>query len=198
MFSPRRVLRAYAVLFLFAVCVLNAQSTAGRVSGTVSDASSGAVPDVRVTATNNETSQMVNATTNVQGQFVLYPLPPGIYNIRFQKTGFNSLELAQLKISVSESVVRNVSLEVGAITQSVSVAAEAAPIETDSPSIQSTISRQQIEELPLNGRDFNQLVLLAAGRCGQQCGRWDRLRRGGAERQPDVRQQLPAGRNAEQ
>jgi hypothetical protein len=125
---------------------------------------------VSVIAVSAETGQKLAKKTTTQGQFVLYPLPPGIYNLTAQKTGFAMFTISGVKIDVSESVVRNISLEVGATTQSVTVAAESAAIETSSPSIQSTITRQQIEELPLNGRDFNQLVLLAAGSVDNNVG----------------------------
>ena len=158
------------ILFIALAGSLLAQSTAGRFSGTVADPSGAAIPAVSVIATNAETGQHIAEKTNSQGQFVLYPLPPGVYNLTAQKTGFSTFTISGMKIDVSESVVRNISLEVGAMTQSVTVAAEAASIETSSPSIESTITRQQIEELPLNGRDFNQLVLLAAGSVDNNVG----------------------------
>ena len=92
------------------------------------------------------------------------PLPPGVYNITVTKEGFSAFVISGLKVDVSASLSRNITLEVGTISQSVSVTAEAAIMQTDSPSVASTIVRQQIEELPLNGRDFNQLVLLSADR----------------------------------
>ena len=119
--------------------------SAGRFSGTVTDASGGTVGAARVDAVNAETGQKVTETTNHQGQFVLYPLPPGIYDISVQKTGFSAFTISGVRINVSETVVRNVSLELGAMAQSVSVTADAATITTDSPSIQSTITRRQIE-----------------------------------------------------
>jgi outer membrane receptor protein involved in Fe transport len=162
---------AFVYLFLLLLTIrVFAQSTAGRFSGTVTDASGAAVPDAAVTALNSETGQRVTEATNGQGRFVLYPLPPGVYDITARKTGFSAFTLSGVKIDVSQSVVRDISLEVGAITQSVSVAADAVSIETGSPAIQSTITRQQIDQLPLNGRDFNQLVLLAAGAVDNNVG----------------------------
>ncbi len=143
--------------------VLAAQSTSGRFSGTITDPTGAVIPQVQVTALNSETGLKRIETTGEQGQFVLYPLPPGVYEITAKKDGFAVFTISGVKIEVSESVVRNITLQVGAISQNVSVAAEAASIETDSPAIQGTINRQQIDELPLNGRDFNQLVLLVAG-----------------------------------
>jgi hypothetical protein len=157
-------------LTLCAAAVLYGQSTAGRFSGAVTDPSGASVPGVRVTALNNETGQKVVETTGTEGRFVLYPLPPGLYTITAQKDGFSAFTISNLKIDVSESVSRNIALQVGGVSQSVSVEAEAAEIQTDSPAIASTVVRQQIEELPLNGRDFNQLVLLAAGSVDNDTG----------------------------
>ena len=152
-------------LFLLALVAASiySQTTAGRFSGSVTDPSSAAVPGVRITALNAETGQQVVETTNAEGRFVIYPLTPGLYTITAKKDGFSAFTMSGVQVDVSESVVRNISLRVGDLSQSVSVTAESAAIQTDSPAIAATIVRQQIEELPLNGRDFNQLVLLSAG-----------------------------------
>uniref|UniRef100_Q029P2 Uncharacterized protein n=1 Tax=Solibacter usitatus (strain Ellin6076) TaxID=234267 RepID=Q029P2_SOLUE len=153
------------------VCLgLHAQTTGGRFSGAVTDATGSAVPKALVTAVNSETGAKLAERTDAEGRFVLYPLPPGVYDITAQKEGFNTFVISGLKVVVSEAVARNISLQVGSMTQSISVTAEAASIQTESPSIEATIDRRQIEELPLNGRDFNQLVLLSAGSVDNNTG----------------------------
>ena len=139
------------------------QTTAGRFSGAVTDPSGAGVPQASVRAVNRETGQKVVELTNADGRFVLYPLAAGVYDIQAQKDGFSTFVITGVKVDVSESVSRNIVLQVGVVSQSVTVTAQAAGIQTDSPSIAATIVRQQIEDLPLNGRDFNQLVLLSAG-----------------------------------
>ncbi len=161
--STRLCLLLAVLLTACSLCPLRAQSTAGRFSGNVTDASGAAVPGVKVTALNTETGQKLIESTGQQGGFVLYPLPPGIYDVSAAKDGFSPFTISGVKINVSENVARNIALQVGGLSQSVSVTAEAAAIQSDSPSIEATIVRKQIEELPLNGRDFNQLVLLSAG-----------------------------------
>ena len=156
-------------IFLWVVS-LNAQSTSGRLSGSVTDPSGAATPGVQVVAINLETGLKLTESTSVRGQFVLYPLPPGNYKITLEKIGFNTFEIPSLKLDVSQSLIRNVSLALGTSSQSVSVVSETAALETESPSVQSTITRRQIEELPLNGRDFNQLVLLSAGAVDNNVG----------------------------
>ncbi|HJZ97959.1 MAG TPA: carboxypeptidase regulatory-like domain-containing protein [Candidatus Solibacter sp.] len=151
-------------LFALVLCAsIHAQSTAGRLSGNVTDPAGAAVPAVRITAVNAETGQKVTGVSNGEGAFVLYPLPPGRYDITALKEGFATLSLEGVTIDVAQTITRNLRLQVGAITQSVSVETEVESVQTDSPSLAATIVRRQIEELPLNGRDFNQLVLLSAG-----------------------------------
>src|SRR4051812_13196478 len=90
-----------AVICLFTASNVIAQSTAGRFSGTVTDPSGTSVPQVRVTALNTETGQKLVETTNMQGQFVLYPLAPGTYDVTAQKEGFTTFALSGLKVDVS-------------------------------------------------------------------------------------------------
>ena len=164
------MLRNFLLLATWLSCSVTAQTTAGRFSGTVTDSSGAAIPEASVTALNVETSQKLAEKTNAEGRFVVYPLPPGVYNISVTKPGFSSFEISDVKVDVSASLSRNITLEVGMINQSLSVTAEAAIMQTDSPAVAATIVRQQIEELPLNGRDFNQLVLLSAGSVDNSTG----------------------------
>ncbi|MBI4903130.1 MAG: TonB-dependent receptor [Acidobacteria bacterium] len=151
------------LLFPFLSALLHSQTVGGRFSGTVKDPTNAAVPNASITAVNTDTGLRVAGSTNGEGNFVLYPLPSGTYDITAHKEGFSTFTIERLTISVSESVTRNITLQVGGVNQSVSVTAENAALTTDSPSIQATIDRQQIEDLPMNGRNFNQLVLLSAG-----------------------------------
>src|SRR2546423_15688773 len=118
----------FVSLLILLICFwtgLPAQTTAGRFSGSVTDPSAAAVPGVRVTALNTETGQKVVETTNSEGNFVLYPLPPGIYNVTAQKDGFSTFEISSLKVDVSQSVSRNIQLQVGGVSQSVTVSGDA-------------------------------------------------------------------------
>src|SRR5262249_23142840 len=135
-----------ACFALFAFCLFG-QSTAGRFSGTVTDASAAVVPDVQLTAENAESGQEVQVRSDSPGRLVLYPRPPGVYNIPAAKPGCATLKLEGVTIDVSESILRNTPMALGEVSQGVSVTAEAEAVETDSPAIQSTITRQQIEEL---------------------------------------------------
>jgi carboxypeptidase family protein len=154
-----------AVGLLLAPAILpiaRAQSTAARISGTVVDASGAALQNARVSATNLETGWKVNAASNAEGRYVLFPLPPGTYSVDFEKTGFHTLRIEQIQLYAGDSVGRNARLEVGAISQAVTVSSSVLAL-NESPSTESTITEDQVNTLPLNGRDYNQLVLLGGG-----------------------------------
>lgn len=152
------------------VGALHAQTTSGRVAGTVTDASGAVVVGAKVTARNVETGTERVSTSNAEGLYVLFPLPPGVYQITVQAPGFRTEKLEDLRIDVGAVLTRNVKLEVGAVEQQVVVSADVAPVLSQSASIESTIVREQIESLPLNGRDFNELITLAAGAVDNNVG----------------------------
>lgn len=153
-----------------ALAALNAQTTAGRITGTIVDASGAVVVGAKVTARNVETGAERASRSNSEGIYVLYPLPPGIYQITVQSPGFRTERLDDLRVDVGAALVRNVKLEVGAVEQQVVVSADVAPVLSQSASLESTIIREQIESLPLNGRDFNELITLAAGAVDNNVG----------------------------
>ena len=153
-----------------ALAALNAQTTAGRITGTITDASGAVVVGAKVTALNVETGAERASRSNSEGIYVLYPLAPGIYQITVESPGFRTERLEDLRVDVGAALVRNVKLEVGAVEQQVVVSADVAPVLSQSASLESTIIREQIESLPLNGRDFNELVTLAAGAVDNNVG----------------------------
>jgi hypothetical protein len=140
-----------------------AQSTAGRISGSVQDSSAAVIPGAEVAVVNVETGQKVGSATNGAGQFVLYPLSAGTYKLTAQKTGFRDLSIDGIRLEVNDSLVHNLTLEVGAAAQEVTVSASAVPIINQTPSVEGTITEQQTADLPLNGRSFDDLVLLTPG-----------------------------------
>jgi Carboxypeptidase regulatory-like domain len=161
----RRVSSLLAITFLLRVALpphAFAQSTAARISGTVVDPSGAAVQNARVSATNLDTGWKVAATSNSEGRYALYPLPPGTYIVDFEKTGFHTYRIEQIQLYASDSVGRNAQLEVGAISQAVTVSSSVLVL-NETPSTESTITEDQVNTLPLNGRDYNQLVLLGGG-----------------------------------
>ncbi|MCL5736805.1 MAG: Plug and carboxypeptidase regulatory-like domain-containing protein [Actinobacteria bacterium] len=154
--------------FIFALLLVSAssvaaQTTSGKITGLVLDPAGSAIAGAAVRAVNVETGLDRTVNSNAEGQYLLYPLPAGMYRMTAQMKGFQSERWENIRIDVADTVVRNVTLKVGSLDQTVTVSADAAPLLTQTQSVESTIEREQIEQLPLNSRDFTQLVLLAQG-----------------------------------
>lgn len=159
----------FLLLVAFA-STLNAQTVAVRLTGTVMDSSQSAIPGAYVTARNVETGGSLRASSNAIGVYVLYPLQAGEYTLFAEARGFQSVRIENLRLDAASTVSRNILLEIGKVESAVTVSADVEPTLTQSASLASTITREQIDTLPLNGRDFNQLVTLAAGAVDNNVG----------------------------
>jgi hypothetical protein len=139
---------------------LRAQATA-QISGTVRDNGSGVLPGADVTVTNASTGVSRSTVTDGSGQYVLTNLPLGPYRLEIALTGFRSYQQTGIVLQVGEAPTINVTLSIGALTETVSVEAVTPLIETRSPSIGAVTDNEHIEELPLNGRQATDLIVLA-------------------------------------
>lgn len=151
------------VLWLAIAARAFAQGNTGRLEGTVLDPAGAAVPNATVTVTSQATGQTYAATTDATtGNFAIAALPVGAYRISVQVAGFRTY---QQNVSIDPGVVANakISLETGAVTETVEVSGEAAIVQTASSDIGATMQAQQVTDLPLNGRDFTQVALLSPG-----------------------------------
>ena len=148
-----------SLVMLVAAAPANAQTSDGRIVGIILDSSGAAVPGARVSARNVETGVEHTAQSNAEGNYLLYPLRPGVYDITAEARGFSAERIAGVRVEVGMVLTRDIRLKVGSQQETVTVSAEAAPVVTESPSVESTMLREQIQALPLNARDFNQLVL---------------------------------------
>jgi hypothetical protein len=145
---------------------LSAQATgSSTIAGAVTDESGGVIPGARVTITNVARGSERSATTNEAGIYVFPDLTPGAYTIRAGNEGFESYEMTGLRAEVDQRVVVNIKLKVGQVTNVVTVeaAGQGVVLETESNALGTTVNSAQVEELPLNGRNFLQLALLASG-----------------------------------
>jgi hypothetical protein len=159
----RRVLRALfsgLVVVLFAANTSMAQSTA-QITGTVKDSSGGVLPGADVTATQTETGFKRATVSGEGGGYVLSNLPIGPYRLEVALSGFRTYVQTGIVLQVSADPVIPVTLSLGNISETVSVEAAAPLIETRSPSIGTVIENERIEELPLNGRQATDLIVLA-------------------------------------
>ena len=139
-----------------------AQTTSG-IFGTVTDVSGALVPSASITVTNTATGIKYTATTSPQGTYRVEQLPPGSYTMEVVSTGFDTQDLQPFTLLVDQRSQQNIALAVGRATQTVAVSAASLLIETDNSNQGQVIGTQQIEALPLNGRDYLQLAQLSAG-----------------------------------
>ncbi|HLK18978.1 MAG TPA: TonB-dependent receptor [Bryobacteraceae bacterium] len=151
-----------ALLFFGSIVAGLAQAPVGDVSGTVFDESGAVIPNAAVTITNKETGLVRNVTTNAAGQYNASALPSGTYEIRTEVSGFRTL-LREANITVGGITTVDLHLQVGQSKDIVTVESVTPQIEYEQHAIEGTVNRQQIEDLPLNGRSFLQLAMLEPG-----------------------------------
>jgi Carboxypeptidase regulatory-like domain len=149
------------LLVLLAVPAFAQES--GSVLGVVKDASGGVVPNAKLTITNTATAESRSATTGADGAYRFAGLRPGTYTLKIEAQGFQTQTLTDLILNVAADLVTNATLQVGAATQEVTVTGEAPVINTTTSSLGNLVNDQTISELPLNGRNYTDLTLLAPG-----------------------------------
>jgi hypothetical protein len=162
-----KMIRIPGVL-LCAVCLsmtpaLDAQTATGQVNGTVSDASGGAVAGATVKLLNEGTNIASQAETNATGYYLFLNVAPGSYTLTVEMSGFKSARLPALAVAVNQAITQNVRLDIGATNESVTVTAEAPLLQQSSSELGSVIAERSVQELPLNGRNFTQLLILTPG-----------------------------------
>src|SRR5687768_12577879 len=154
----RIALRTLCIQALF-VSALAAQQR-GSISGIITDASGGVLPGVTVTVTNEGTGSVYKSISLEQGVYQVPQLLPGFYSVVAEVPGFKQLRVEHVQLNVDQSVVQNLRLEVGEISEIVKVEGETALINTESSAVGHVVQNRQIIELPLNGRNVFDLVNL--------------------------------------
>jgi len=163
--SGRRMRECLLVLLvgLFSASLLPAQNGTGSIVGHVKDQVGASVVGARVSVTNLDTHDVRAATTNEAGDYTIPVLQPGHYEVEVTDNGFKSEKTSGIVLAVDQTIRVETSLTVGTATESVAVDAQAVALDTDSAAVGQLIGSQLIEELPLNGRNFQDLMLLAPG-----------------------------------
>lgn len=149
-------------LALLACSALFGQSTA-RIVGTVRDSTGAGVPGAQVTAVNTQTSLQETRLTGEDGTYSIPLLPVGSYEVRVAKDGFQSVSRQGIVLAVNENVTVDVALQVGSLSESVTVSGAAPLVETQSGTLKGLVDEQRIVGLPLNGRDVTQLLSIQGG-----------------------------------
>lgn len=139
------------------------QTTTGDIVGTVRDSSGAVVPGAKVTLTDVATGAVTETTTNESGDYLFPLLRPGRYNLTAEKEGFQKSTVSDIQLQVGYRVRMDLTLQVGAVTETVEVYGGAVLLETQSAIVGQVVDEVRARELPLNGRNFMQLALISAG-----------------------------------
>ena len=157
--------KTFLVLALFAlVCVpVMAQRTTGSIRGTVVDSQSETLAGATVTAVNVETGFSRVVTTTAAGTYSIAELPIGTYVVTVESEGFKTAVVQNVVLNVGAQRQVDATLEIGAVTEAVTVTSSAVVVETIGGEVAGLITGEQVRELPLNGRNFIQLTQLMPG-----------------------------------
>ena len=161
----RSVVLNVLLVSLLTCSVLRAQSTA-QLTGTVKDQSGAVLPGVEVTATQTATGSSRSVVTDETGSYVLTNLPVGPYRLEAALPGFRTFVQTGIVLQVGANPVVNVSLQVGQVSEQVEVQADAALVETRSTGVGQVIDNVRVLELPLNGRNLQELIILSGAAIG--------------------------------
>ena len=138
-----------AFALLVAASLAHAQSDRGVITGTVTDASGAAIPDARVIAVQVATNSAFTTVTTSNGDFTIPSLPVGDYEVRVEKEGFKSSITKGIAMSAGGTIRVDARLDVGAVTESISVQAAATQVQTDTAKTATAVSNKMVDELPL-------------------------------------------------
>ncbi|MEO8737300.1 MAG: carboxypeptidase regulatory-like domain-containing protein [Edaphobacter sp.] len=161
----RTVMSLITVCLLFLICApwARAQVETGRFVGQITDPQGALVPSAVVKATNLGTNIVQTATTNSNGEFVITPVQAGVYNLTVTAKGFSVVSTSNIEVQVGQVVREDLAMQVGAENTTVDVTVETPLLSTDTATIGTVISNQQLTDLPLNGRGFFRLAELTPG-----------------------------------
>ncbi len=166
MFEKRRIFTIATVVLALTLSVTGqawAQGSTGTISGTTADQTGAVLPGVTVRATNSGTNLTREVLTNESGQFQLTFLPVGTYDVSAEFPGFRTEIRSGITVQTDQRATISFSLEVGQLTESITVSEDAPLVQSETSSIGNVIDNKKITELPLNGRAFQNLTLLAPG-----------------------------------
>src|SRR5580704_5924513 len=139
------------------------QLTTATLSGTVTDTAGAVIPDAQVTIVNQDTNAQISTKTNSVGNFVLTGLPVATYSVTISKQGFNTYTERDIRLQATQVYTVSPVLSVGTVTNRVEVSGAGVQVQTSTPEISNSVSQQEVETLPLNGRNFQSLSALMPG-----------------------------------
>ncbi|PYX36628.1 MAG: hypothetical protein DMG81_15750, partial [Acidobacteria bacterium] len=161
-FKGMRVLGITLTTFLLSAIAFS-QSVNGRILGTVTDSTGAALPGATITITDTQRGTTRNLTADDSGAYVAPNLLPGVYKVRAEAKGFKTVERVNITIEVAQDAAVDVTLPPGSASETVVVTEEVPLLNTTSSTLGGTLSNREINELPLNGRNYENLLQLRPG-----------------------------------
>ena len=141
----------------------SAQVTTADVVGTVTDNAGAVLPNAKVTVTNTGTNSARTVTSDDSGTFTINLLPIGIYSVKVEAAGFKGFAVSGITLVGGDRTRVDAKLEVGATSETVNITADSSVLQTDTSTVGTAITGKLVQDLPLNGRNYIQLALLAPG-----------------------------------
>jgi hypothetical protein len=150
-------------VFLACACCLHAQEYRSTLTGRITDPSGSAVPNAKVTATKIDTNTHFPTVSGPEGFYTIPQLPPGTYQVAAEASGFRKYVQSGIELASNSRVGVDVQLTLGATSESVTITADAPPLQTVSASAGQAITMKEVENLPINGRAPMDLAVMAYG-----------------------------------
>jgi hypothetical protein len=142
---------------------VHGQTVQGQISGTVTDPSGNVVPGAEIALKSLDTNTGRNTVSSASGVYFLPSIPPGRYSLTISAVGFQSFVVPEILLTVNQSRTIDAQMTIGAVKQTVQVSASAVALDTTTANIGTVVQHEDIVEMPLNGRNFTELILLTPG-----------------------------------
>ncbi len=161
--SLQQVVRRAALFCLFSSTLVFAQSTGGRIVGSITDPTNAVLSGVKVTLTNDATNVSRTVTSNDSGDYVFVEVAPGEYHTEYELTGFKKNVRRGIVVELNQVVGLNMVLQIGQAQEVIDVTSEAPIVDTTSTQLGALVNNRSVNELPLNARDTYQFLQLQPG-----------------------------------
>lgn len=164
--GKNRLLRECLLTFTFVLATATfalGQAYYGGITGAVTDSTGASIPNAQITVTDTATQTISHATANEIGVYRIGRLIPGVYSVRAEVSGFQTTVVDNVKVDVATDSTVNLTMQVGQVTQQVTVEGKAPVLVTNNATVGTTVGNQAVTEMPLNGRSFTQLLELVPG-----------------------------------
>lgn len=162
--SSKLPLLLRVLILVFSIVILGySQTVDATLTGIVTDPTGASVSDAKIKVVNTGTNISHDATSDSSGVYTVPALAPGEYRIEVEQTGFKRQVLSGIVLQVAQEARVNIALQVGEVSESVTVGSSAPLVNSENATIGGVISEKRVLDMPLNGRNFMQLTLLTGG-----------------------------------